>query len=91
MVAHNVCASPRIHAPRDSGFINAATARRQLKHDLMEFVMFFVMYFAFLLEHIGLSFERAERRRRDEYLAGARDLTDLELRMRALERDGYPR
>lgn len=53
--------------------------------------MFFVMYFAILLEHIGRSFVRAERHRRDEYLAGARDLADLELRMRVLERDGYPR
>ncbi|MFM0122552.1 DUF3563 family protein [Paraburkholderia sp. RL18-101-BIB-B] len=46
------------------------------------------MFIAFLLERIGLSFERAERHRRDEYLAGARDLVDLELRMRLLERDG---
>lgn len=53
--------------------------------------MSFVMYFTFLLERICLSFERAERHRRDEYLASARDLVDLELRMRALERDGYPR
>jgi hypothetical protein len=57
----------------------------------MVIVMFFVTYFVFLLEHIGLAFERAERHRRDECLAGARDLADLELRMRALERDGYPR
>jgi hypothetical protein len=57
----------------------------------MEIVMFFVMLFAFLLDHSGRWFERAERRRRDEYLAGARDLADLERRMRALERDGYPR
>jgi hypothetical protein len=57
----------------------------------MEIVMFFVMYFALLLDHIGRSFERAERQRREEYLAGARDLVDLELRMRALERDGFPR
>jgi len=49
------------------------------------------MLFGFLLDHIGRWFERAERRRRDEYLAGARDLADLERRMRALERDGYPR
>jgi hypothetical protein len=57
----------------------------------MVIVMFFVTYFVFLLEHIGLAFERAERHRRDECLAEARDLADLELRMRALERDGYPR
>ncbi|WP_409077005.1 DUF3563 family protein [Paraburkholderia sp. FT54] len=57
----------------------------------MEIVMFFLMYFALLLDHIGRSFERAERQRREEYLAGARDLVDLELRMRALERDGFPR
>lgn len=52
--------------------------------------MFLVTYFAFLLEHIGHSFERAERNRRDAYLAEARDIAELELRMRALERDGYP-
>ena len=52
--------------------------------------MSFIMCFAFLFEHIGYLFERAERRRRDEYLAGARDLIELELRMRSLERDGYP-
>ena len=53
--------------------------------------MFFSMCFAFLLEHIGYWFERAERRRRDEYLAGARDLIELEHRIRSIERDGYPR
>ncbi|MFM0513716.1 DUF3563 family protein [Paraburkholderia sp. RL17-373-BIF-A] len=84
-------ASSHIHAPRDSDFIDAAAARRRLKHNFTEIVMFIVMYFALLLEHIGLSFERAERHRRDEYLASARDLVDLELRMRLLERDGYPR
>ena len=48
------------------------------------------MFFALLLEHIGHWFERAERRRRDEYLTGARDIAELERRMRALERSGYP-
>ncbi|MFP3550859.1 DUF3563 family protein [Paraburkholderia sp. SIMBA_049] len=53
--------------------------------------MFLVTYFALLLEHIGRWFDCAERRRRDEYLAGARDLAELERRMRSLEKDGYPR
>ncbi|MBN3787267.1 DUF3563 family protein [Burkholderia sp. Ac-20353] len=41
--------------------------------------------FAFLLTQIGRWFERAEQRRNDEYLAGARDLAELERRMRSLE------
>jgi hypothetical protein len=53
--------------------------------------MSFIMYVASLLEHAGYLFERAERCRRDEYLAGARDLIELERRMRSIERDGYPR
>ena len=46
--------------------------------------------FAFLLVHLGRWFVRAEQRRKDEYLAGARDLAELERRMRSLERNGYP-
>jgi hypothetical protein len=42
--------------------------------------------FAFLLTRIGRLFDRAEQRRNDEYLAGSRDLADLERRMRSLER-----
>ena len=41
--------------------------------------------FAFLLTHIGHWFDRAEERRHDEYLAGARDLAELERRERSLE------
>ena len=41
--------------------------------------------FAFLLTRIGLWFERAEQHRDDEFLAGARDLAELERRMRSLE------
>jgi hypothetical protein len=47
--------------------------------------------FAFLLEYLGRWLEHAEQRRKDEYLAGARDLAELERRIRSLERDGYPR
>ena len=53
--------------------------------------MLFGICFAFLLEHVGDFFERAERRRRDEYLAVARDLIELENLMRSIDRDGYPR
>lgn len=42
--------------------------------------------FAFLLTGIHRWFERAGQRHNDEYLAGARDLAELERRMRALER-----
>jgi len=41
--------------------------------------------FAFLLTRIGLWFERTEQRRNNEYLSGARDLAELERRMRSLE------
>ena len=44
-----------------------------------------IIMFAFLLAWIGRWFERAEQRRNDEYLAGARDLAELERRMRSLE------
>ncbi len=41
--------------------------------------------FAFLLTWIDRCFERAEQRRYDAYLSGARDLAELERRMRSLE------
>ncbi|WP_085480689.1 DUF3563 family protein [Paraburkholderia susongensis] len=41
--------------------------------------------FAFLLTQIGRWFDRAEQRLDDQYLAGARDLAELERRMRKLE------
>ena len=41
--------------------------------------------FAYLLARIGFWFERAQQRRNSEYLAGARDLAELERRMRSLE------
>jgi hypothetical protein len=41
--------------------------------------------FAFLLTQIGHWFDRAEQRRDDEYLAGARDIAELERRERSLE------
>lgn len=39
---------------------------------------------AFLLARICRWFDRAEQRRANEYLAGARDLAELERRMRSL-------
>ena len=41
--------------------------------------------FAFLLTRIGRWLDRAEQHRSDEYLAGARDLAELERRERSLE------
>jgi hypothetical protein len=41
--------------------------------------------FAFLLTRIGCWFEIAQQRRNNEYLAGARDVAELERRMRSLE------
>jgi hypothetical protein len=45
-----------------------------------------VIMFSLLLTRIHHWFERAEQRRNDEYLASARDLAELERRMRSLER-----
>jgi hypothetical protein len=42
---------------------------------------------AFLFTQISHWFERIEQHRNDEYLLGARDLAELERRMRSLERD----
>jgi hypothetical protein len=81
----------RVRSSRAADFIDATEAPLPLKWYFQEIVMFFSMYFAFFLEHIGYWFELAERRRRDEYLAGARDLIDLERRIRSIEREGYPR
>jgi hypothetical protein len=41
---------------------------------------------AFLFTQISHWFEHVEQRRNDEYLVGARDLAELERRMRSLER-----
>ena len=41
--------------------------------------------FAFIFMQIGRWLDRAEQRRDDEYLAGARDLAELERRERSLE------
>jgi hypothetical protein len=41
---------------------------------------------AFFFRQIYRWFEHAEQHRNDEYLAGARDLAELERRMRLLER-----
>jgi uncharacterized protein DUF3563 len=46
--------------------------------------------FAYFLEKLGEWIERAEHRRRDDYLSQASDLVDLERRMRWIERNGYP-
>ncbi|CAE6755216.1 hypothetical protein R20943_03108 [Paraburkholderia aspalathi] len=42
--------------------------------------------FGFLLTRILGWFENAEQRRNDAYLASARDLAELERRMRSMER-----
>ena len=42
--------------------------------------------FDFLFTRIHRWFERADQRSSDEYLAGARDLAELERRMRLVER-----
>jgi ribosomal protein S15P/S13E len=52
-----------------------------LTSNLLEIVML-----AFLFRQISRWFEHAEQHRNDEYLAGARDLAELERRMRSLER-----
>jgi hypothetical protein len=44
-----------------------------------------IIMFGFLLARVHCWFERAEQRRNDEYLAGARDLAELERRMRSTE------
>jgi hypothetical protein len=44
--------------------------------------------FAFFLLRIGHWFDCAEQRHKNEYLAGARDLAELERRMRSLENCG---
>ena len=41
--------------------------------------------FAFLLTQLGRWFDRTEQHRNDAYLAGARDVAELERRMRSLE------
>jgi hypothetical protein len=45
---------------------------------------------AYLFEKLGSWFERAEQRRRADYLASSSDLAELERRMRSLEKNGYP-
>ncbi|APR37490.1 hypothetical protein BTO02_07145 [Paraburkholderia sp. SOS3] len=45
--------------------------------------------FAYFLEKLGEWIERAEERRRHDYLARASDLADVERRMRRIERHGY--
>ncbi|WNC94515.1 DUF3563 family protein [Paraburkholderia sp. FT54] len=47
--------------------------------------------FSFLLTEIGRWLDRTAQRRDDEYLAGSRDLAELECRMRSLEKCSQPR
>lgn len=42
-----------------------------------------------IFEKVGRLFERAERRRRDDYLSASVDVEELEMRMRHIERNGY--
>jgi hypothetical protein len=44
-----------------------------------------IIMFGFLLTRIHGWFERTEQHRNDAYLAGARDLAELERRMRSME------
>lgn len=44
---------------------------------------------AFILEKISNWFERAERARREAYLASSADIIELEQRQRSLEANGY--
>ena len=60
-------------APRSDGGVPAS--------NLLEIVML-----AFLFTQICHWFEHIEQHRNDEYLLGARDLAELERRMRSLER-----
>jgi hypothetical protein len=44
---------------------------------------------AFLLEKLDNWFECAEQRRVENYLAGSSDLSEIEARLRLLDRNGY--
>jgi hypothetical protein len=46
--------------------------------------------FAYILEKLGGWFERSEQRRLERYLTGSADLTEIERRLRWLEKNGYP-
>jgi hypothetical protein len=58
---------------------------RQTTHEILETVMF-----AYILEKLAGWFERSEQCRLDDYLAGSADLTEIESRLRWLEKNGYP-
>ncbi|WP_153074959.1 DUF3563 family protein [Paraburkholderia bonniea] len=45
--------------------------------------------FAYFLENLSNWFERAERNRREAYLASSTDIVQLEQRIRSLEANGY--
>jgi hypothetical protein len=67
--------------------VTAASIQRRLI--TLTFLLENIM-FAYLLEKLGSFFERAEERRRTDYLASSSDLSELERRMRSLEKNGYP-
>jgi hypothetical protein len=56
-----------------------------MTYELPEKIMF-----SYLLEKLDSWFERGERRRLNDYLAGASDLGEIERRLRWRERNGYP-
>jgi hypothetical protein len=69
--------------------VEVAAASFQRRLITLTFLLENIM-FAYLLEKLGSFFERAEERRRTDYLASSSDLSELERRMRSLEKNGYP-
>ena len=69
--------------------VEVAAASIQRRLITLTFLLENIM-FAYLLEKLGSFFERAEERRRTDYLASSSDLSELERRMRSLEKNGYP-
>jgi hypothetical protein len=68
--------------------VEVAAASIQGRLITLTFLLEHIM-FAYLLEKLGSFFERAEKRRRTDYLASSSDLAELERRMRSLEKNGY--
>ena len=68
--------------------VEVAAASIQGRLITLTFLLEHIM-FAYLLEKLGSFFERAEKRRRTDYLASSSDLAELERRMRPLEKNGY--
>jgi hypothetical protein len=69
--------------------VEVAAASIQRRLITLTFLLENIML-AYLLEKLGSFFERAEERRRTDYLASSSDLAEVERRMRSLEKNGYP-